>query len=155
MKVIIISGLVLASFAHADQCKEETRSSDVAYEVNTKTPEYLRGAIITVTLKDGSKSEVPAEKFMVVPRIQKTVVGQNKVTSRTCGGPKNILVGEARKDIQELETSTSGSTATVSARKGVVPGVNYYRRNLFDSPIGAGIGIDTNGTPKALIGIEF
>lgn len=165
-KLIIFLLIAVVSVAQAKEtCEEsiEVHSQDVTYEVNTDMPKHLKGATITVTLADGKTSTVPAEKFMVVPRVQKTVVGQNKILAKnvTCSksGNKNILIGEVRKDVTGHETKTEaipgGIKSSTSSVKEVVPGINYYRRELFDSSIGAGVGVDTNGTVKALIGVDF
>jgi hypothetical protein len=145
----------------AENCSEsaQVETQDVVYEVNTELPKHLKGATITVTLADGKTSTVPAEKFMVVPRKQKTLVGQNQTLTKKLyckvSGKKNIIMGEARKDVTEIETTTNGKSASVHSKKEVVPGLNYYRRELFDSPIGAGVGVDTNGTVKGMIGLDF
>jgi len=167
MKHLIIFLLfAVVSVAQAKETCEESVTQhieDVVYEVNTDMPKHLKGATITVTLADGKTSTVPAERFMVVPRVQKTVVGQNVLLAKnvTCSksGNKNILIGEVRKDVTGHETTTEaipgGIKSTTKSVKELVPGVNYYRRELFDTPVGAGVGVDTNGTVKALIGIDF
>lgn len=155
--------LSFVSVANAGEtCSESTSETaqEVVYEVNKDMPKYLQGATITVTQADGKTSTVPAEKFMVVPRKQKTVLGQNKQTSKivSCTKPsdkKNIVFADARKDFKGLDVTTDGKTAIVESKKGIVPGVNYYRRELLDSPIGAGVGLDSNGTLKGMIGIDF
>ena len=162
MKTLMILLLTFASAAHAaDSCSESVSEStqEVVYEVNKGMPAHLKGATITVTQADGTSSTVPAEKFMVVPRKQKTVLGQSKQTSKTltCKGAekKNIVFADVRNDYKGVETTTDGKTATVESKKGVIPGLNYYRRQLLDSPIGAGVGVDTNGTVKGMVGIDF
>lgn len=160
LTLLVLSMVSSLAFA-GETCSEsqQLQTQDVVYEVNTNLPKHLKGAKITITLADGSTSTVPAEKFMVVPRKQKTVVGQNQTLTKklscTASGKKNILMGEVRKDVTEVETTTNGKTATVTSKKEMVPGVNYYRRELFDTPIGAGVGVDTNGTVKGMIGIDF
>ncbi len=165
MKYLIIFTLLLSSVSYAgEKCSESQTEQleDVVYEVNADIPSHLKGAKITVKLADGRESTVPAEKFMVVPRKQKTVLGQNKLVSKnvTCSkdGNKNLLMLEARHDVTELESSTTtgpnSQTISVKSKKELVPGVNYFRRELI-GPVGAGIGIDTNGTPKGMLGVEF
>lgn len=162
MKYLIIALSLIASNVYAGETCSESQnvsSQEVAYEVNTSLPKHLKGATITVTLADGRTSTVPADKFMVVPRKQKTVLGQNQTITKklscNASSKKNILIGEFRKDVTEIETTTSGKTVNVESKKELVPGVNYYRRELFDSPIGAGVGIDTNGTIKGMVGLDF
>jgi hypothetical protein len=163
--ILVLFLLFAASSFAGETCNEDVdvRNEDVVYTVNKDMPKYLEGATITVTLANGKSSTVPAEKFMVVPRVQKTVVGQNVLIAKkvTCSksGNKNLLIGEVRKDVTGHETKTEaipgGIQSTTSSVKEVVPGINYYRRELFDSSLGAGVGVDTNGTVKGLIGIEF
>jgi hypothetical protein len=165
MKYVIILLCFVSSVAFAgERCSESTNEQleNVVYEVNTQIPSHLKGATIVIKQADGRESSCPAEKCMVVPRIQKTVLGQNRTVSKsvkcTKDGNKNLLIGELRKDVTELETDSSavpnGQQARVSARKELVPGINYFRREVIGL-VGGGIGIDTNGTPKALLGVEF
>jgi hypothetical protein len=155
--------LVIAAYAQ-EQCSEteDLAKEEVTYTVDTSIPKHLKGATICVTLADHKSSCVPAEKFMVVPRKQKTVLGENKTLTKKVSctknvdvSKKNIVYADARKDHQDLGTTVNGNTATVESKKGLVPSINYYRREVLDSPIGAGIGIDTNGTIKGAVGIDF
>lgn len=65
---------------------------------------------------------------------------------------------EARKDIKNnhVRESTKGSTKTLDlvTTKDVIPGVNYFRREVIGD-VGVGAGVDTNKVIKATIGIEF
>lgn len=159
MKYLIFMALAMSSTSFAADCKEEIYSSneDVVYEVNSKIPEHLRGATITVRLADGKESTVPAEKFMVVPRKQSTIAGTNWTVTkvRSCDTKdRNLIIGEVRKDHKNFDTETNGKEAKTYSNKEVIPGVNYFRRELL-GPIGAGAGVDSNGTLKGLIGVEF
>ncbi len=163
MKYIILT-LLIANIGYAS-CKEETsqETQEVVHKVDTQTPSHLKGAKITITLADGSSSTVPAEKFMVVPRKQLTVVGENKTVKQklTCSGKekKNIVMLDAERQITDLNTSTEATATGVTARtrseRTLVPGVNYYRRQLFDTAVGAGVGVDANGNVKGMIGLDF
>ena len=162
MKTLIILLLTFASVAQAaDSCSESTYEStkSVVYEVNKGMPSYLKGAKITITQADGTTSTVPAEKFMIVPRKQKTVLGESKTSSKVvsckAAEKKNIVFADVRNDSKGIEVTSDGKTATVESKKGLVPGLNYYRRQLLDSPLGAGVGVDTNGTVKGMVGIDF
>lgn len=159
--LIVIFTLLTTHQLIAENCvrDEQTKLEDVVHVVDTSIPAHLKGAKITVTLADGRSSTVAAEQFMVVPRKQRTVVGQNKssVTSLVCrqDSKKNILMLEARKDVTDLDVETVSKTANVYSERSIVPGLNYYRRELMDSAIGAGIGVDANGTVKGMIGTDF
>lgn len=158
MKYFIILFVSLNVFA-GENCTEKSNVEvqDVVYSVDTTLPKHLKGAVITITKVDGTSSTVPAEKFMVVPRKQKTIVGQNKnvTVAKSCkSSTKNLLMLEGRKDVKGLSVNTNGKTANVYSEKEFIPGVNYYRGGLIEN-IGAGLGIDANGTGKAIIGLEF
>lgn len=134
---------------------------DVKYEVRADVPKHLQGASITVTLADGKSSTVSASEFMVVRRKTTYVVGQNVLRTKklTCSN-KNSVIAEGRKDYTDDFSVKSGSIpngkqSKVYAEKEFVPGINYYRRELFDTNFGAGVGIDANGTIKGLIGVDF
>lgn len=144
---------------------ESVELEDVTYSVSKDMPKYLKGAKIVVVLADGTKSEVPAEKFMVVPRKQKTVVGSNKTLNKVIlctndeNETRNLLMVEARKDItdtdSEVDAIPGGVKATTKSNQALVPGVNYFRRKVLDTQFGAGVGVDTNGVVKGILGYEF
>lgn len=166
MKLFTTILLLSLSVSAKEMCEEtqKTITEDVMHVVNVDVPSHLKGATITITQADGKTSTVPAEKFMVVPRKQKTIAGQNKaivknVSCKVSSDNKNILMAEVKKSYTGLETKTEAITggvkAEVSSKKEMVPGLNYYRRELFDSKFGAGVGVDTEGTVKGLIGLDF
>jgi hypothetical protein len=161
--LILTIGFFLNS-AYAENCSEsQTESSEqVVYNVSKDMPKHLKGATITITLADGKTSTVPAEKFMVVPRKQTTVLGENKTISKklTCSnGKKNSIIAGGRKDTvgHRVETSSTpnGQQAKVYSEKDLVPDINYYRREILDTPIGAGVGVDSNGTLRGSVGFDF
>jgi hypothetical protein len=100
---------------------------------------------------------------MVVPRKQYTKLGENKAVSTklTCKAKsrKNSVMVDARRDFTGVFKSSSSTATTqtlkVSTEKALVPGLNYYRREILDSHLGLGAGVDANGTLKALIGLDF
>lgn len=142
----------------ADECKEtQVITQDVVHQVNKDIPKHLQGATITVRLANGKETTVPAEKFMVVPRKQYTVAGKNKAVRLTCNKDvkKNIVMIEAERDVDDLEVRTNGKSAQVDSLKSLTPGINYYRRQILDSDLGIGAGVDENGTVKGMIGLDF
>lgn len=164
MKYYLLTILLLPMFVNAECTSEiEVKSVPVEYTVNTSIPEHLKGATITVTLADGSSSIVPAEKFMVVPRKQKTIIGDSHLISNTTtckfNSKKNTIMLEAKNSKTDIETKTtpipSGSKVDVYSKKELVPGLSLYRRELFDSPVGGGLGVDTKGELKGMIGLDF
>lgn len=161
MKLLLLLTFIGPNSFAKSVCEQQRTeiSEDVVYEVSKDIPEYLKGAKITTTLSNGKSSTVPAEQFMLVKRKQYTVVGKNQtiVERNNCltTGSKNNLILEARKDVKGLKTETVGSTSKVYSEKEFIPGVNYYRQDLYDLPIGAGLGVDSNGTVKGMLGIGF
>jgi hypothetical protein len=167
-KLIVLLFLATQQAYTSDVCTQEESktNTDVVYNVNTSMPKYLKGATITVTQADGKTSTVPAEKFMVVPRKQQTVVGVSENTTKTvvCQGkrkrdPALSVIGEFRKDVTDITTTTSGPTTKVESNKELVPGVSVYGRDLLRISdklgVGAGLGVDSNGTLNGKIGIDF
>lgn len=163
MKYVLVFLMSMSAQAK-ELCTQDRKEiqEEVKYEVNKGLPSHLVGAKITVTLADGSSSTVPAEKFMVVPRVQKTVLGVNKavVVTESCKGSGNkhtVMLG-GRKDIKghtvETKTTPTGAQADVYADKGLVGDVGLYVRKLVGD-VGAGASVDTNGTPRVFIGIDF
>lgn len=68
---------------------------------------------------------------------------------------KNTLMLEGRRDHTNLSTKVSGSSVKVISQKSIILGLDYYRREILDSHLGLGVGIDSNSTFKALIGLDF
>lgn len=148
--LLLIPGIVYA------KCDETTSREDVKYEVSAKVPEFLKGASIIVVKANGEASKVSAEEFMVVKRKATYVAGQNVNKTLTCSSKyRNNLILEGRRDYTDVSIKESGQTLNVYHEKEFVPGANYYRRELFDTRIGAGVGIDANGTVKGLVGVDF
>jgi hypothetical protein len=166
MKNILIALLIYSSamgLAEADECTETTKSitQDVVHAVNKDMPKHLQGATITVKLADGSETTVPAEKFMVVPRKQYTVAGQNKTVSSklTCDKDqkKNIVYVGAKRELTDLETKVNvpAKSAQVDSLKVLTPSINYMRRKILDSDLNLGGGVDKNGQVQGTIGLDF
>ena len=167
MKYLIIFTIgFLTMNVNAEDCTEsQTVSAEqVVYSVSKDIPKHLKGATITITQADGKTSTVPSEKFMVVPRKQTTILGENKTISKklSCSKPserKNIVSLDIRNDVTDIETKTTaipnGQQASVKAKTGTVLGLNLYRRELFDTRIGAGAGLDANGVLKGTVGLDF
>lgn len=166
MKNILIATLIYTlaiGLARAEECIEEssTITQDVVHNVNKDIPKHLRGATIIVRQADGRETTVPAEKFMVVPRKQQTVVGQNKIVSKklTCDKDqkKNILYVGAKRELTDLETKTNAinKSAQVDSLKTLTPSINYMRRKVLDSDLNLGIGIDKNSQIGGTVGLDF
>lgn len=68
---------------------------------------------------------------------------------------KNLVVLEGRRDILGVNTTVSGNQTKTVVDKDLVLGLDYYRRDMFKSNVGLGIGLDTNGVIKGLVGLSF
>lgn len=98
----------------------------------------------------------------MVPRKQQFVITKvNNHSERVCkvaGKEKNLVMLGGRRDYKGLDKSISGNTATISSEKGLVLDAAYMRQNITtirSLPLGAGLGLDTNGTVKVFGGVEF
>jgi hypothetical protein len=151
--------LLAVCTSNADNCTNIQTQSVVnkTKVITTDVPKHLKDASILIRTNDGRISWFSANKFKIVPRKQQYIVTERIVhTDRLCKvKDKNILMVGARRDHQDLDTRINGKTATVQSEKGLVLDAAFMRKNISDSALGLGIGIDTNGTLKGLVGVEF
>lgn len=181
---LIIILLASTSYAQ-DKCgikkpcriTSKTVIHESADDVNTPTPKELEGAVYIIRTKDGKEHKMSAKKFKVVPRQQQFKNKEKVILERVECEPKvvtqvvtrtlirnivkkahenkNLIMVGARYDYVGLDSSVNGSIATLEAKRGTVLDLSYMRRKILDSNVGAGIGIDTNGTPRVFGGYEF
>lgn len=152
---------LIMSLAFASDCTDVQQKEEIKEErlINTDVPKHLQDATIIIRTKDGRESTVSANQFKVVSRKQQFIV--TKViehTERTCkvsGKEKNLLMFGGRRDHKDIDTNVVGKTATVSSEKGLVVDATYMRQNVLDSKLGVGAGIDSNGTLRGVVGVEF
>ena len=166
MKNLILTLMMLLSVEAIADCNtarvekvDETRE-----DVNTPVPRGLEGAQIILKTKDGRTSVMNIEQYKIVPRRQQFKVSMVRITSKmTCSVAKestdnNTLILGVRKDHTGLDIETSStdtsSTAKVLSKRDAVLDVSYLRRKAVGN-IGVGAGVDTNGTLKGMIGIDF
>lgn len=147
--------------------KQSEEQVDEQMEIKTDVPEYLRGATITVTLKDGRKSVVPAERFKVVPRVQQFVVTKtSKLEQKTCltkveeakRHRVSLLGGHGAQPGLTSNTKLAPNLVTVESNVGLVGGAQYqYRTDLkvFGLPINVGGQLQTNQTGSFVLGVDF
>lgn len=169
MKTIIFITSLLMVNAHAETlCQKSGETLIVTEDVNSLAPKGLEGAVIIVRRADGKETSVPIEKFKVVKRVQqfKTFQTTEMISCNTNTETivkemekdnKNTVMVGGRRDYTTLDTNVSvdGKKATVSSKKDAVLDLSYLRRKLFDSPIDAGAGVDTNGAVRGIIGLDF
>lgn len=153
--------IMLLNFAFASDCTNvQTTDMDVQTStISTDVPKHLQDAIIIIRTNDGRESQVSANKFKVVPRKQQHLITEITThTERVCkvsGKEKNLLMLGGRRDHKNLDVRVNGKTATVESEKGLVLDAAYMRQNIFNTNLGVGAGVDTNGTLKGIVGIEF
>ena len=153
--------ILLFNLAFASDCTDvQTTNAQVqTSEITTDIPKHLQDAVIVIRLKDGRESKVSANQFKVVPRKQQHLITEVKThTERVCkvsGKEKNLLMVGGRRDHKNLDTRVNGKTVTVESEKGLVLDAAYMRQNIFDTNLGVGAGVDTNGVVKGLVGFEF
>lgn len=159
--MFIATIVVMITKANAADCTDvQTTNAQVQTStITTDVPKHLQDAVIVIRLKDGRESQVSANQFKVVPRKQQHLITEVKThTERVCkvsGKEKNLLMVGGRRDHKDLDIRVNGKTATVESEKGLVLDAAYMRQNIFNTNLGVGAGIDTNGTLKGIIGVEF
>jgi hypothetical protein len=161
MKNILILSFLLCTTAFAsDTCTIVSSSEEVLETqlIGTDVPSHLKGAKIIIQQADGKISEVPAEKFKVVPRKQQRIV--TKVASQTLKSCKEIsfrknrvsaLAGIGQKE--GLSKDVSPDRIDVETRTGLVGGLQY-QRSLNDR-FSVGAQAQTNKTGSLMIGLDF
>lgn len=167
--LMLVVAILLASFGASAQemCNESCQIEQ--QDVNTPVPKELEDAEIIVRTKDGKERKMSANDFKVVKRKQQFKV-KEKIVERPVYvtteireirevSTKNTIFLEARHDFTRLSTDVTTSGSTVSARvnseKAMIFGLNYMRRELFDTRFGLGLGLDTNATFKGYLGYDF
>lgn len=158
-------------FAYADdagfQCQQvsEQASIPVTMELTSNVPNFLKGATITVRLKDGTQSTVPAEKFKVVPRKQQFVASviavdtkalctrtvTNTVQKESTKNRLTMLAGEGPSG--QLVKGVSGGILSVEEERVPVGGVQYQR--LLNEDFSVGGQLQTNRTLMINFGVDF
>lgn len=127
-------------------------------DINTPTPKGLEDAVIIVRTKSGKEYAMSANEYKVVPRVQQFVTKERDYNTVACipndKQEKNLVMWGVRKDFTGLSTEISSNEAKVRATKDIVIDMSYMREQVIDN-IGFGIGVDTNGTPRAMVGVEF
>lgn len=166
--LIIVFGILFAMNLMAEEsCKvnESTVIKEATEDVNTEVPKELEDGEIIVRTKDGKERVLKSNEFKVVKRKQQFKVKERVIVQRVECEPqiviqkanerKNLVSLGVRKDYISLDKSISGNSATIRKEEGLVFDLSYFRRDILDSRIGLGIGLDTNETLRGIIGLEF
>lgn len=159
--IILLTMFLTNVVAKADtNCTEQTSASQVEEQavISTDVPNHLKGAKIIVRLADGRESEVPAEKFKVVPRLQQYLVTKvSKNTVKSCTNLDHnrnrvsLLGGEGPTG--HLDRDGNVAKTTVESERGIVGGAQYQR--LLTDKLSVGIQGQTNKSGMVLIGVDF
>lgn len=156
---IVIATTLLASVAIAD-CETSTSEETITdqLELTTDVPKHLEGATITVRLKDGKESIVPAEKFKVVPRAQQFIVtktNQQSLGFCTVKDPhKNrisLLGGRGPK--AGVDRTNNPTNVEVESREGTIGGAQYQR--LLTEKLSVGAQVQSNDSVLVNVGLDF
>lgn len=162
MKYLIIALLMFTIKSHSQELCQLT-----SQDVNTPVPKELKDAKIIVRTKDGKEQELNANDFKVVKRKQQFKV-KEKIISQSCEPEikivevekktkerKNIIMLGIKKDYTDISVQRDNGGVKVYSNKALVPDLSYYRRQIFDTRVGAGLGVDTNVTLRGFLGYEF
>lgn len=162
----IIAALAVALIADIASAQETCRVETKVQDVNTPVPKELEDAKIIIRTKDGKEQEMSANEFKVVKRKQQFKVTKEIVT-QTAPAPvevikevpakenKNLVMLGVSYDYTDLTSETSGNTIRLYSNKGPVVDLQYLRRQVWGSKFGLGLGLNTNGAPKGILGYEF
>lgn len=160
--LILVLLTVFASGAFAENCTESTTAAkvDEQLEIKTDVPRHLEGATIIVRLANGKESQVPAEKFKVVPRKQQFLVTKTSTsTVRSCTNLDHnrnrisLLGGKGPTGHLDRDTSSAPGKVSVEAERDVIGGAQYQR--LLTDRLSVGVQGQTNKTGMVMIGLDF
>lgn len=124
-------------------------------------PKYLKGAKVTVTLKNGKKYTFKSEDYAVVPRNGMGKVKQQLATvirkiekKQLVKNKKNRVYGLIGRGIDgDMNVSTNGSRYSVEQDKGTVGGIGYQRK--LNETLNLGIQVQSNSTTSLSLGLDF
>lgn len=173
MKYFIL--VLMMVLSQASYSAEKCEVKDTPQDVNTPVPKDLEGATIIIKTKDGKERFFQSSEFKVVPRKQQFKIKERMVVATemcpriviprpimvVMGEPKlkNLFMVGVRRDFTELDETVSGNKITLYSQKAIILDATYYRSGLINDmvsqKIGAGLGLDTNGTLRGIIGVEF
>jgi hypothetical protein len=173
MKYLLIAfALTLSTnvFAQVHCCTTVVDRVETKEDVNTPTPEELKGATYTVVTRDGKTHKMKASQFKVVPRKQQLKVKKEVITQVMCCGaqaapvvvpapvvvtktvtvtrvqrvverPRNIISLTVKRSLEDYTIEqTSPGTYHVQNQYSAAVGL-MYQRNVFSNEIGGSIGL--------------
>lgn len=157
MKTLITISLLLTSNVYAEESCKEVEEILESKDINTPTPESLKGATIIVKQKDGSLKEMSTDDFKVVPRKQQFMITKVKASSN-CATQKSSkknrisLVGGYAPS-GSIDQSNNGNVAKIETRFSPNIGLQY-QRSLGDY-LSLGLQGLSNKSIELLVGFDF
>lgn len=156
--------IVLASNDANSQESCNNQCSVINQDVNTPVPKALKDAEIVVRTKDGKEYRMSANDFKVVPRKQQFKIKERIVYKGRSDLPvspkeakdesEGILMLGLSYDYISLDAKVEPGKVTLYSEKGPVLDLSYYKRKVFGD-FGLGLGVNTNGAPKAILGMDL
>lgn len=153
--------IVLASDDANSQESCNNPCSVINQDVNTPVPKALKDGEIVVRTKDGKEYKMSANDFKVVPRKQQFKIKERIIDAyqelpsppkKEKDEPSGTLMLGLSYDYVNLDTKVEPGKVTLYSEKGAVLDLSYYKRKMFGD-FGLGLGVNTNGAPKFLLGV--
>lgn len=127
-------------------------------------PKYLKGATVTVTLKDGKTYTYKSEDMAVVKRnnidINAAALAEHKQIKRQIKEKKIVKNRKNRVYVLggygqtgNMDVSTNGQTYEVKHDMGAVGGIGFQRK--VNEKFNLGIQVQTNDTTSISAGFDF
>jgi hypothetical protein len=127
-------------------------------------PEYLKGATVTVTLKNGKTYEYKSEEMAVVKRssMGKTLFLEQSMATITRKLKRKEIVENKKNRIYGLigsgptggmNVNTDGSRYSVTHDKGTVTGIGFQRK--VTEEVNVGIQVQSNDVTSLSVGFDF
>lgn len=163
MKYLVMILMMVTIGAQAQNSCEVTTQ-----DVNTPVPAALKDKEICI--RDPKTKELDCSKsaneYKIVKRKQqfkvkevKTIAPEivyfDRIVEVKSKENRNLVSLGLRNDYIGLDKSIGATSATITKETGPVFDLSYFRRIIFDSSFGLGIGIDTNRTIRGSVGVEF
>lgn len=144
---------VLSVTATAEVCTKSTDNQEI--KESTPAPAALKDAEIVVITARGERYEFSSNAYKIVPREVKRVVARERVTCTQAPKKNTFMIG-GRQDYTDVHGyKVDSSTGVVDGKRGPVLDATYLRHNVTERGLGLGAGIDTNGTVRGIIGVDF
>lgn len=162
--ILLVAGLlaILSITATAEEnCITSTSKEEIKERIKTqdRAPKGLENGEIVFISERGQRYQFSSNTHKIVKREQERVVTRTVARERAVcqAGTRNTFMLGGRKDYTGVQgyTNQSQTQGYVDGQKDLVIDASYIRRNIKDTGLGAGAGIDSNGTIRGIIGVDF